>query len=170
MLVYYRNLNETFGSCGIPHIGWQIDPFGHSREMASLFSQMGYDALFFARLDYQDKVFRVADKTTEMIWRASSNLGKNTQFWIGKILSVEIINWNYFYFVDTSLFTSVLYYFYGPPSGFCFDVNCNDEPIIDNPEIPDYNVDSRVCTDYKFIMWSINNIKLLNIKSNKQFN
>jgi Glycosyl hydrolases family 38 N-terminal domain. len=45
--------------------------------MASLFSRMGYDGLFFARLDYQDKAERLRQKTTEMIWQGSSNLGKS---------------------------------------------------------------------------------------------
>ena len=68
-------LNDTFGECGRPKIGWQIDPFGHSREQASLFTQMGYDGIFFGRIDYQDKVNRMASKTPEMIWKSSNNLG-----------------------------------------------------------------------------------------------
>ena len=35
--------------------------------------------------------------------------------------------------------------FKDPPKGFCFDmVNCHDDPIIDDPESEDYNVDSMV--------------------------
>jgi lysosomal alpha-mannosidase len=69
-------LNDTFGECGRPKVGWQIDPFGHSREQASLFAQMGYDGLFFGRLDYQDKQNRMQTKKMEMIWQASPNLGE----------------------------------------------------------------------------------------------
>lgn len=72
---FFRRLNDTFGSCARPHIGWQIDPFGHSREQASLFAQLGFDGMFFGRLDYQDKNKRLRDKTMEFIWKGSSNLG-----------------------------------------------------------------------------------------------
>jgi lysosomal alpha-mannosidase len=116
-----RLLNDTFGECGRPKVGWQIDPFGHSREQASLFAQMGYDGMFFGRLDYQDKKTRMESKKMEMIWNASPNLGE-----------------------AGDLFTGALFNNYGPPPGFCFDILCADEPFIDNKHSPDYNVDSKV--------------------------
>ncbi|XP_015589369.1 lysosomal alpha-mannosidase isoform X1 [Cephus cinctus] len=122
-----RRLNDTFGSCARPHIGWQIDPFGHSREQASIFAQMGFDGLFFGRLDYQDKTKRLNDKTAEFIWKASPNLGEKAD-----------------------LFTNVLYNNYSPPPGFCFDVLCDDEPMIDDPESPDNNIDTRIDSFLQF--------------------
>jgi hypothetical protein len=38
-----------------PNIAWHIDEFGHSSVNAKLFAQMGYDAIFFARIDEDDK-------------------------------------------------------------------------------------------------------------------
>jgi alpha-mannosidase len=35
-----------------PRIGWHVDPFGHSSGNPRLFADMGFDAWFFARLDY----------------------------------------------------------------------------------------------------------------------
>ena len=43
------------GDCGRPKMAWQIDPFGHSKEQARIFSLMGYDGVFFVRIDYRDK-------------------------------------------------------------------------------------------------------------------
>uniref|UniRef100_A0A182K5Y1 Alpha-mannosidase n=1 Tax=Anopheles christyi TaxID=43041 RepID=A0A182K5Y1_9DIPT len=113
-------MNDTFGECGRPRIGWQIDPFGHSREQASLFAQMGYDGLFFGRLDYQDKRERMTHKRAEMIWKTSDNLQ------------------------DADLFTGVLYNLYQAPPGFCFDILCSDEPFMDNPYSAENNVKAKV--------------------------
>ncbi|XP_049791934.1 lysosomal alpha-mannosidase-like [Schistocerca nitens] len=116
-----RKLNDTFGVCGRPHVGWQIDPFGHSREMASIFAQLGYDGVFFARSDYQDRQRRYKTKNTEMIWQGSANLGTSSR-----------------------LFAATFNNSYYPPSGFCFDINCDDLPIIDDLKSPDYNVKTRI--------------------------
>ncbi|XP_043260159.1 lysosomal alpha-mannosidase isoform X2 [Colletes gigas] len=117
----FRWLNDTFGSCARPRIGWQIDPFGHSREQASIFAQLGFDGMFLGRLDYQDKENRVKNKSMEFIWKGSPSLGSRAD-----------------------LFTVALYNTYSPPPGFCFDVLCTDEPIIDDPDSPDYNVKQRI--------------------------
>ncbi|KAG0712704.1 Lysosomal alpha-mannosidase [Chionoecetes opilio] len=114
-------LNETFGEAARPTVAWQIDPFGHSREQASIFAQMGFDGLFFGRLDHDDKNTRWANRTMEMVWQASQDLGDAA--------------W---------LFTGVLPNTYSPPKGFCFDILCSDDPIMDDPRLHDYNVDERV--------------------------
>lgn len=72
---FSRILNDTFGECARPKAGWQIDPFGHSREMAAIFARMGFDGLFFARVDWRDKTNRLDTKNAEIIWKASANTG-----------------------------------------------------------------------------------------------
>ncbi|XP_061727333.1 lysosomal alpha-mannosidase-like isoform X2 [Cydia pomonella] len=118
-----QKLNDTFGDCGRPRVGWQIDPFGHSREFAADLASMGYDGLFLGRIDYQDKAHRLKQRSMEVLWRGSDDLGKSSD-----------------------IFTGVLYNTYSPPPGFCFDVLCDDEPIIDDVSSPMYNVDSKVAT------------------------
>ena len=53
----------------IPKIAWHVDEFGHSSVNAKLFAELGYEALFFARADYQDKIKRRAEKNMEFIWK-----------------------------------------------------------------------------------------------------
>ncbi|KAF6155713.1 hypothetical protein GIB67_007150 [Kingdonia uniflora] len=50
----YRFIKRDFGQ--IPRIEWQIDPFGHSAVQAFLLgAEVGFDFLFFGRIDYQDR-------------------------------------------------------------------------------------------------------------------
>ncbi|XP_060519654.1 lysosomal alpha-mannosidase-like [Cylas formicarius] len=117
-----KQLNDTFGKCGHPKAGWQIDPFGHSKEMASLFAQIGYDAFILARTDFQDRQLRESTKTNHMVWRGNVDLGESTD-----------------------IFTHILYHDrYGSPDWFCFDSLCTDPPFIDDPESYDYNVDQKL--------------------------
>jgi alpha-mannosidase len=65
----HRLLKEEFDY--IPRVGWQLDPFGHSATQAALLSaEVGFDALFFGRLDYQDRELRLKEKRAEWIWYA----------------------------------------------------------------------------------------------------
>lgn len=121
MTLGLKFLNETFEACGRPTVAWQIDPFGHSSELALEFAEMGYDSLFVSRIDYEDHAARKESKRMEMIWRPDTSLGESAD-----------------------LFLNVMYNTYTSPSGFCFDTYCNDEPIMDNRKLHGYNVDERI--------------------------
>uniref|UniRef100_A0A1B6EBV4 Glycoside hydrolase family 38 N-terminal domain-containing protein n=3 Tax=Clastoptera arizonana TaxID=38151 RepID=A0A1B6EBV4_9HEMI len=124
----FRRLDDSFGDCARPRVGWQIDPFGHSRESASIMARFGFDGLLFGRLDYQDQGLRKYERRLEMIWESSANLG-----------------------TKSDLFTSILYNLYSAPNWFCFDVVCGDPPIIDDKESPDYNADKRAADFVRYV-------------------
>ena len=95
----------------IPRVAWQLDPFGHSATQASLLgSEAGFDAIYFGRIDYQDLAHRHETKNCEGIWDASSNLDNTAIFW--------------------GLTGSYLGNYGAPPGGFCFDVQCHDQPLV----------------------------------------
>ena len=90
----------------IPRVGWQLDPFGHSATQASLLtSRVGFNALYFGRIDYQDLRIRQLEKECEGLWNSSKSWNDTTVFWG---------------------LTGSYGGNYGAPSGFCFDVNCKD--------------------------------------------
>ena len=37
-----------------PKIGWQLDPFGHSAANASIFAELGFDAIVFSRINQSE--------------------------------------------------------------------------------------------------------------------
>lgn len=111
----------------IPQIGWHIDPFGHAAAQAALFAQMGFNAFFFSRIDYQDKANRLADKGMEMIWIPNTSQG-----------------------LENAMFTHINYYNYASPPGFDFDIISTDQPIMDDPRLEEYNVDQKAD---EFVAW-----------------
>ncbi|XP_074600308.1 lysosomal alpha-mannosidase-like isoform X2 [Brevipalpus obovatus] len=117
----HRFLFSLFGKCGIPRVAWQIDPFGHSREQASLFALMNFDGYFSGRIDFYDKIKRVANKSLEFIWSGSDDIGPRS-----------------------NIFSGVLPECYAPPKGFCFDELCHDSPIVEDPTSVEYNADEKV--------------------------
>ncbi|XP_034378373.1 lysosomal alpha-mannosidase isoform X1 [Arvicanthis niloticus] len=122
MTLGLRFLQDTFGSDGLPRVAWHIDPFGHSREQASLFAQMGFDGFFLGRIDYQDKFNRKKKLRMEELWRASASLKPPA----------------------ADLFTSVLPNNYNPPEKLCWDVLCLDPPVVDDPYSSEFNANQLV--------------------------
>lgn len=132
----HRFLQREFGV--VPRVTWQIDPFGHSSTQASLLgAEAGFDALYFGRCDYQDKLHRQATGTMESVWRASPSLGSEADLFTG------VLNWNY-----------------NPPPSFNWDVNRmswgtknggQPLPIVDDPRLQEYNVQERVDTFVKAV-------------------
>ncbi|KAF7465586.1 Hypothetical predicted protein [Marmota monax] len=122
MTLGLRFLKDTFGNDGRPHVAWHIDPFGHSREQASLFAQMGFDGFFLGRIDYEDKQIRAERREMEQMWRGSTSLKPPT----------------------ADLFTGVLPNNYNPPEKLCWDMLCTDSPVVEDPRSPEYNAKSLV--------------------------
>ena len=49
------------------------------------------------------------------------------------------------------LFTGINYNVYGPPPEFCWDLLCNDEPLVDDPESHSFNLDRRLSQLVKYV-------------------
>ncbi|BDA45668.1 Lysosomal alpha-mannosidase [Coccomyxa sp. Obi] len=122
----HQFLNRTFGFT--PTIGWQIDPFGHSGTQASLMSgALGFDGLFFARTDYQDRAQRAPEKKLELIWRGAKSFGSSADVFTGNFPMGD----------------------YNPPDGFMlewgFDDWQNRPSIVDCQDgCGEYNLDQRL--------------------------
>ncbi|XP_028089458.1 alpha-mannosidase At3g26720 isoform X3 [Camellia sinensis] len=116
----HQFIKKEFGQK--PRVGWQIDPFGHSAVQAYLLgAELGFDSLFFARIDYQDRAKRKDDKTLEVVWQGSKSLASSSQ-----------------------IFTGIFPRHYDPPDGFTFEINDVSPPIQDDILLFDYNVEERV--------------------------
>lgn len=50
-------------------IAWQADAFGHSSTMAKLYSEMGYDAYFFGRMNDTMRELMKMTKNMQFIWK-----------------------------------------------------------------------------------------------------
>ena len=142
----HRLLKEEFGEDGgVPTVGWQLDPFGHSATQAALLSaDAGMDALFFGRIDYQDLKLRVNESRAEFVWRGSPSLGQDAQVLAG--------------------LTGSYGGNYGAPSGFNWDaVNGNDEPVELNPALRTYNEKARVDAFVQRAVWQANHTRGSNV-------
>ncbi|KAK8969877.1 hypothetical protein KSP40_PGU007504 [Platanthera guangdongensis] len=85
-------------------------------------TRVGFDALYFGRIDYQDREKRKQLKNLEVVWRGSKSLGSSSDVFTG------IFPKNY----------------EPPPGGFYFEINDKYPVIQDDPLLFDYNVQERV--------------------------
>ena len=115
-------LRDEFGCHARPHAAWQIDTFGHTRGQAEVFANMGYDSVYFARLDVEELAQRNQKQESEVIWKG--NLNRN----------------------DTDLFTgNFINGQYSCPDEFCYGpFQPNDDAIVDNEKSDAYNVDEVI--------------------------
>ena len=132
--------------CSQPRVAWQIDPFGHSKEQARLFSDMGFDGLFFARADHRDKDQRKANKTLQMLWNGGIGDDLSKEHLFTGMFSHHYRLQMFITPTDHGLLQLIntFYQSFSEPAGFCFDVLCNDEPVNDDPTLEGYNVDAMV--------------------------
>lgn len=121
MTLGLKFLNESFGSCAHPKVGWQIDPFGHTNEQASLFAQFGFDGMFFTRISKDDKQHRASNKSLDIIWHGDRALSGQSG----------------------TIFTNIFKDGYDAPDGYCFDVQCLDDNLVDNKHSYEYNIDQK---------------------------
>lgn len=129
MTLGLKFLEDNFGFCARPKVGWQIDPFGHTNEQASLFAQFGFDGMFFTRESYSDKFRRVENKSLDLIWHGDRAL----------------------YDQSGSIFTNIFRDGYDAPTGYCFDAYCADDMIVDNNRSYEYNLDTKGQSMISFI-------------------
>ena len=127
-------LVDTLGECAVPTIAWQIDPFGHSKEQARLFAEMGFLGVFFARIDYQDKAERRGERSLQMWWEGGEAADNGS-----------------------TIFTGVFDEHYSNPKGFCWDILCQDDPINDDPRLEEYNLDYTLNSFERYVRDHVKN-------------
>lgn len=84
-----------------------------------------------------------------MIWSASDDLS---------LLFYCFFN----YIIETNILTSTFMRgTYAPPTNFCFDNICLEDPIIDNPKLQGYNLDEKISQFIEYIKLEVNKIFII---------
>jgi len=151
----HRFLLEQFNY--VPRIGWQIDPFGHSATQPTLLgAEVGFDALYFSRIDYQDLDQRRSERTAEMVWSPSKSLGGSSALFTGVFVCGS--------YGDSALarilrglcvcrcsrVTS------GPPHDLSWDVRQWDDPVMDDACLQGDNTQCESLPGLPLLMRSVN--------------
>ena len=110
----------------IPRVAWQIDPFGHSKTQAALLTaEMGMDSIFFGRMHYVELERRQMDGECEGLWETTSTSTSTSTTTLSNTASDASSSESIFWGLSGSFSGN-----YGAPQGFCFDVLCDDDPLV----------------------------------------
>ena len=52
----------------MPKVGWQLDPFGHSLTQGIISKEIGFEGMFFQRMNYVEKEARFRDGSRIFHW------------------------------------------------------------------------------------------------------
>lgn len=66
MMAGHEFLKKTFNYT--TKIAWHADAFGHSAATPEIFAKMGFESIFFGRIDDDEKNHRKKEKILEFIW------------------------------------------------------------------------------------------------------
>jgi alpha-mannosidase len=66
MALGHQWLKDTFDV--VPRIAWLCDSFGHSSGMNQVLQWMGYESLFFGRMNINEREDRITNKTMIFNW------------------------------------------------------------------------------------------------------
>jgi lysosomal alpha-mannosidase len=121
MMIGHQFLHDEFGVT--PTVGWDIDTFGHSATNTRIFSELGYDTMFFSRIDYLEKDQRNTHQSMNFLWRPDvKHFGS-----------------------DDQILTSVFKDDYCFPTGFYTGENYDsDDPFISDPTLKTFNANEKM--------------------------
>ncbi|GBG29934.1 Alpha-mannosidase [Hondaea fermentalgiana] len=77
---------KIFGPDAAPSVTWQVDPFGHTNTQAWLLgAEAGMPAMFWARMNAEDREARRRSQQLEYVWRGSRSNGAAADIFGGEI-------------------------------------------------------------------------------------
>lgn len=114
-------LKREFGIS--PKIAFLLDEFGHTQANAAIYSDMGFEAMFIGRVDYQVRAQMKKDKSLIFLWRPlMKHFGMQKQ-----ILTQATLDG------------------YAFPPGFNLDENKDEDgPLQPDKTIDNYNLESKI--------------------------
>jgi hypothetical protein len=73
-------LKDTFNV--VPHIAWQIDPFGHSAYTPAIMNKYGIDTVYITRIGLSNKMYFKERGMLNFIWEGHPIDGKKSEIFV----------------------------------------------------------------------------------------